>query len=131
MNEAALTASSHKNRALNETRIRVRYAETDQMGIVYHGNYFPWMEMGRVELCRANGIRLIMSDGRMEPLSVGGDSAEVLTRMKQPFLVLPNSVSQLRIHLATQRNADISVVGSKAQVLVLGELSITRDKPAR
>ena len=74
---------------------------------------------------------LIMSDGRMEPLRVGGDSAEVQTRMKQPLLVLPNSVSQLRIHLATQPNADISAVGSKAQVLVLGELSIIRDEPAR
>ena len=74
---------------------------------------------------------LIMSDGRMEPLRIGANSAEVLTRMKQPLLVLPNRVSQLRVHLATQPNADISAVGSKAQVLVLEELSITRDEPAR
>jgi len=40
-----------------ETRLRVRYAETDQMGIVYHANYLVWMEMGRVEYCRAAGIR--------------------------------------------------------------------------
>ncbi len=40
-----------------ETRLRVRYAETDQMGIVYHANYFVWMEMGRVEYCRAAGVR--------------------------------------------------------------------------
>lgn len=40
-----------------ETRLRVRYAETDQMGIVYHANYLVWMEVGRVEYCRANGIR--------------------------------------------------------------------------
>jgi acyl-CoA thioester hydrolase len=40
-----------------ETRVRVRYAETDQMGVVYHANYLVWMEMGRVELCRANGVR--------------------------------------------------------------------------
>ena len=40
-----------------ETRLRVRYAETDQMGIVYHANYLIWMEVGRVEYCRANGIR--------------------------------------------------------------------------
>ena len=39
-----------------ETRIRVRYAETDQMGIVYHANYVVWMEVGRVELCRSRGI---------------------------------------------------------------------------
>lgn len=40
-----------------ETRLRVRYAETDQMGVVYHANYLIWMEMGRVELCRSAGIR--------------------------------------------------------------------------
>ena len=40
-----------------ETRLRVRYAETDQMGIVYHANYLIWMEIGRVEFFRATGIR--------------------------------------------------------------------------
>ena len=34
-----------------ETRLRVRYAETDQMGIVYYANYFVWMEVGRVAYC--------------------------------------------------------------------------------
>ena len=38
-----------------ETTIRVRYAETDQMGVVYYGNYFTWFEVGRVELCRQLG----------------------------------------------------------------------------
>jgi acyl-CoA thioester hydrolase len=40
-----------------EARIRVRYAETDQMGVVYYANYLIWMEVGRVELCRACGFR--------------------------------------------------------------------------
>ncbi len=39
-----------------ETRLRVRYAETDQMGIVYYANYLVWMEVGRVEWCRARGF---------------------------------------------------------------------------
>lgn len=39
------------------TRFRVRYAETDQMGVVYHANYLIWMEMGRTDLCRSRGIR--------------------------------------------------------------------------
>ena len=39
-----------------DVRLRVRYAETDQMGIVYHANYLVWMEIGRVEYCRAAGI---------------------------------------------------------------------------
>lgn len=39
------------------TRIRARYAETDQMGIVHHANYYVWMEVARVELCQAMGVR--------------------------------------------------------------------------
>ena len=39
-----------------ETRLRVRYAETDQMGIVYHSNHFIWFEVGRVELLRQFGF---------------------------------------------------------------------------
>jgi acyl-CoA thioester hydrolase len=39
-----------------ETRFRVRYAETDQMGVVYYANYLVWMELGRVDLCKARGF---------------------------------------------------------------------------
>jgi acyl-CoA thioester hydrolase len=38
------------------TPVRVRYAETDQMGIVYYANYLVWMEIGRVELLRSLGL---------------------------------------------------------------------------
>jgi acyl-CoA thioester hydrolase len=37
-------------------QIRVRYSETDQMGVVYHGNYLPYFEIGRVEWLRNKGI---------------------------------------------------------------------------
>src|SRR5688572_19084051 len=37
------------------SRIRVRYAETDQMGIVYYANYFIWFEVGRTDLLRSGG----------------------------------------------------------------------------
>jgi acyl-CoA thioester hydrolase len=50
---------SNSDPALKEfadTTIRVRYAETDQMGVVYYGNYFTWFEIGRVELCRQIGF---------------------------------------------------------------------------
>jgi acyl-CoA thioester hydrolase len=39
-----------------EARVRVRYAETDQMGVVYHSNYLVWFEIGRVELIRSMGL---------------------------------------------------------------------------
>jgi acyl-CoA thioester hydrolase len=42
--------------AFSETRLRVRYAETDQMGVVYHANYFVWFEIGRVEFLRQLGF---------------------------------------------------------------------------
>jgi acyl-CoA thioester hydrolase len=40
----------------HDTKVRVRYAETDQMGVVYHANYLVWFEVGRVELMRAMGF---------------------------------------------------------------------------
>jgi acyl-CoA thioester hydrolase len=52
----ATTPASTPRHAVNETRIRVRYAETDQMGIVYHANHFIWFEVGRVELLRQLGF---------------------------------------------------------------------------
>ncbi|HEY7354035.1 MAG TPA: thioesterase family protein [Terriglobales bacterium] len=39
-----------------EVRLRVRYAETDQMGVVYHANHFIWFEVGRVEFLRQLGF---------------------------------------------------------------------------
>ena len=41
----------------HEIRLRVRYADNDQMGVVYYSNYLVWMELGRVEYCRAAGLR--------------------------------------------------------------------------
>ncbi len=54
---ASMPADVNPNAAMvNETRIRVRYAETDQMGVVYHANHFIWFEVGRVELLRQFGF---------------------------------------------------------------------------
>ena len=39
-----------------DARVRVRYAETDQMGVVYHANYLIWFEVGRVEAIRQLGL---------------------------------------------------------------------------
>jgi len=49
-------ATTKQPAIVNETRIRVRYAETDQMGVVYHANHFIWFEVGRVELLRQLGF---------------------------------------------------------------------------
>jgi acyl-CoA thioester hydrolase len=55
---------------LNSHSFRVRYGETDQMGVVYHGNYAQYLEMGRVEWLRALGItyRSMEENGVMLPV---------------------------------------------------------------
>jgi acyl-CoA thioester hydrolase len=50
LQEQGIAAAPHTS------RLRVRYAETDQMGVVYHANYLIWMEIGRVELVRSRGL---------------------------------------------------------------------------
>jgi acyl-CoA thioester hydrolase len=56
MNAHTASTSVNTKPVVNETRIRVRYAETDQMGVVYHSNHFIWFEVGRVELLRQLGF---------------------------------------------------------------------------
>ncbi|HEV7553105.1 MAG TPA: thioesterase family protein [Candidatus Angelobacter sp.] len=46
-----------KETIVGETRLRVRYAETDKMGVVYHSNFVIWFEVGRVELLRQLGFQ--------------------------------------------------------------------------
>ncbi|MBT8305134.1 MAG: acyl-CoA thioesterase [Bacteroidia bacterium] len=54
----------------HEIKIRIRYGETDQMGVVYHGNYTQYLEMGRIEWLRNLGIsyRKMEEDGIMLPV---------------------------------------------------------------
>jgi acyl-CoA thioester hydrolase len=58
---------------INEFNNRVRYAETDNMGIVYHANYYVWFDMGRVEYLREVGYdyRTIENHGIIFPLIEG------------------------------------------------------------
>jgi len=53
---SSVNARTNPSAVVNESRIRVRYAETDQMGVVYHANHFIWFEVGRVELLRQLGF---------------------------------------------------------------------------
>ncbi|MEZ4808796.1 MAG: thioesterase family protein [Allomuricauda sp.] len=55
---------------LNSYSFRVRYGETDQMGVVYHGNYAQYLELGRVEWLRALGVtyRSMEENGIMLPV---------------------------------------------------------------
>lgn len=55
---------------VNETKIRVRYAETDKMGIVYHANYYIWFEVARTEFIRSIGMsyKVFEENGILIPL---------------------------------------------------------------
>jgi len=64
-----------------ESRVRVRYKETDQMGIAHHANYIVWFEIGRTDLCRATGFSYSMIEERGYILVV----TEVLCRFRVPY----------------------------------------------
>lgn len=64
-----------------ESRTRVRYKETDQMGIAHHSNYIVWFEIGRTDLCRATGITYRDIETRGYLLVV----VEVGCRFRTPF----------------------------------------------
>ncbi|MCY7374384.1 MAG: acyl-CoA thioesterase [Pyrinomonadaceae bacterium] len=65
----------------HETEIRVRYAETDQMGIVHNSNYLIWFEVGRGEFCRARGFSYKEMEEKDNALMV---VAESYCRYKSP-----------------------------------------------
>jgi acyl-CoA thioester hydrolase len=51
-----MTEPTEAKPVVSESRVRVRYAETDQMGVVYHANYLVWFEVGRVDFIRSLGM---------------------------------------------------------------------------
>ena len=82
----------------HETEVRVRYAETDQMGIVHHANYLIWFEAGRSDLCRAKGFSYKEMEDEADALMV---VAESYCRYKSPayyedVLVIRTKVSEIR-----------------------------------
>jgi acyl-CoA thioester hydrolase len=65
----------------HETEVRVRYAETDAMGIVHHANYLVWFEAARSEFCRSKGFSYKEMEDEGETLMV---VAESYCRYKSP-----------------------------------------------
>ena len=82
----------------HETEVRVRYAETDQMGIVHHANYLIWFEAGRSDLCRARGFSYKEMEEQDDALMV---VAETYVRHKSPayyedILIIRTKVGEIR-----------------------------------
>lgn len=82
----------------HQTEIRVRYAETDKMGIVHHSNYLIWFEAGRSDLCRARGFSYKEMEDQDNALMV---VAESYVRYKSPafyedVLLVRTQVAEIR-----------------------------------
>jgi len=85
---------------ISETTLRVRYAETDQMAVVYHSNYIIWFEVGRVELLRQLGFSYL----EMEQDGLNLPVVEVKCRYKHPAryddeILIRTRLSQMRTSL--------------------------------
>jgi acyl-CoA thioester hydrolase len=101
----------------SRTSITVRYAETDMMGIVYHGSYLPWFEVGRTTLLKECGLpyRELEAQGYHLPVIELGtkffrpalydDVVTIITRLKER--------PTLRIHLEyeVRRGEELLVTG--------------------
>lgn len=95
------TGSSRKD--YSETTVRVRYGETDQMGVVYYGNYFTWFEVGRVELCRQVGIDYKKMEEEDDSFIV---VAEANCRYKRPARF--DDLLTIRTHLVNSHRRTIT-----------------------
>jgi len=67
---------------VSKAEVRVRYAETDMMGIAYHGNYLPWFEIGRTTLLREQGLPYV----ELEKLGYRLPVVEVRAKYRKPAL---------------------------------------------
>ncbi|WP_017185724.1 acyl-CoA thioesterase [Alkalibacillus haloalkaliphilus] len=66
---------------VNETEVKVRYQETDQMGVVYHANYFVWFEIGRTHLIEDLGFRY----ADMEEEGIVSPVVDIEAKYKRPL----------------------------------------------
>ncbi|MFN4245535.1 MAG: acyl-CoA thioesterase [Brevinematia bacterium] len=77
---------------MSEVYLRVRYSETDQMGVVYYANYFVWMEVGRTDLIRKSGLTYKEIEEKGFLLPVSYTSAKFLAPVYYDDIVLVQSV---------------------------------------
>ena len=97
----------------HETEVRVRYFETDQMGIVHNANYLVWFEVGRSELCRDKGFSYKQMEDEENALMV---VAESYCRYKSPahyedILTVRTKIGEIRSRSLRFYLRDLSCVG--------------------
>ncbi len=106
---------------VSETKIRVRYAETDQMGVVYHSNFFLYYEVSRAESIRELGYTY----ADMEKIGVIMPVVEVQSRFLQPalyddLLTIKTILKELPVHHKIEFYHE--VYNEKKELLVTGKV---------
>ncbi len=117
------------------TAIRVRYADTDQMGIVYYGKYFEYFEVARTEMLRAHGLPYAQIEATGFRLPVIEASARYFSGPKYDDLLLVTArmkaivTSRLEITYEVRQSDSDELVAEGASTLVF--VSSTSGKPSR
>lgn len=106
-----------------ETQIRVRYAETDQMGVVYHSNYFPYFEAARAESIRHLGFTY----ADMEKMGVIMPVVDVHCRYLRPakyddLLTVKTMLKELPLHHKIEFHQE--VYNEQQELLVVGKITL-------
>jgi acyl-CoA thioester hydrolase len=104
-----------------ETQIRVRYAETDQMGVVYHSNYFPYFETARAESIRKLGLTY----ADMEKMGVIMPVIDVHCRYMRParyddLLTVKTILKELPVHHKIEFHHE--VFNEQMELLAVGKI---------
>ena len=105
----------------SETTVRVRYAETDQMGVVYHSNFFPYFESARAESIRELGFTY----ADMEKMGVIMPVVEVQCRYHRParyddLLTIQTRLQELPVHHKIEFHHE--VLNEKKELLATGRI---------
>jgi acyl-CoA thioester hydrolase len=103
---------------IHELKVRVRYAETDQMGMVYHGNYVQYFELGRVEWLRNLGVsyKLMEGAGVMLPVVSLTMNYKKPARYDDELIIRTIFKSQTSVKI----EFDYEVYNEKAELLTTG-----------
>jgi acyl-CoA thioester hydrolase len=112
---------------INESRVRVRYAETDRMGVVYHSNHFIWFEVGRVELLRQlgfsyrdmeeqDGCRIAVIDARCRYKAPAYYDDEIIVRTHLEYV--RESLIQFGYELVRVSDSELLAEGDTTHVVV-------------
>jgi len=104
-----------------ETQVRVRYAETDQMGVVYHSNYFPYFESARTESIRQLGFTY----ADMEKMGVIMPVVDVHCRYLRPakyddLLTIKTMLNELPLHHKIEFHHE--VFNEENELLAVGKI---------